>query len=1117
MASVLFMDIVGYSLRSIDDQTELLTALQTTVRASSEYQQASAKRDLISLPTGDGMALVFLRDPISPVKCALEISASLKALPEILLRLGIHQGPVRRHADIREEVNVVGGGINMAQRVMDCGDAGHILLSRNVAEVLQQLRGWSDCLQDLGVHEVKHGVKLQLYNLYKEGLGNPAVPLKIGKSRSAQQQGFTSDQELTELIEAVGGRSLPLPSRLGEREPTLVGREPEIKKLEAILSRAMAGSGKVVLVSGEPGIGKSALARSLLHAMQRRHPDLLVGHGTCIEQHGTGEAYLPFLEALAGLLAGPGRERVIVPLRRNAPTWCLQFPSIFSGALLDQLQREAIGNTQERMLRELGDALGEMAAAFPLVLFLEDLQWSDPSSIDLIRHLGQRAKGQRLLLIGTARSEEVERGHQLLKNCKRELQAQSACEEIELEGLGGEHITLYLDEYFSPNTFPSELADLIYRKTEGHPLFATGILQLLAERGDVLKNDGVWNLMRPLSEMDLDVPEGVRSMIHKKIEVLEEQDRKALQYASIQGEEFLSTALAELLELDELALEERLDRLERAHHLIQTIGEEELAEGRLATRYRFAHALYQNSLYSDLSSKRRVLLHRQVGETLVRAYGSQTARIATALATHFERGRDFRRAIDYFIQSGDNAAARCAHAQAAEHYSHALDLVGKLPTELQFPHRMTLYKRRADAYLSQRQLKEAESDCITMRTLAQTAGDGEWECRALNVLGIVYNYGRRAEEMGACAKLALELADTIGNRALWSEAMALRANSRMVVGSVAEAHALFDRAIPAARSVGHYPALLQGLTYRGVAHFFQTNYAEAVAAETEASKLAVESHDGFYLSLSLFYLGLSRANQGRISEALSALNEAMELATRNVNQIALSRVPNGIGWVYREIGNLGRAIEYNMACVETARRTHAVEAESNALINLVYDYTLAGEHTKALNAMQSVVPLFDREDWNRWRFFDIRHQAASAEYWLEHRNLDRAEENARRLLINAERHGVPKYIATGRRLLGEIAAAGGDTNQAEEELMRSLEPFATNQAPLAEWRNHAALGRLLSSCGRPAASRQAFHRAAELVKQISACIIDADLRSGFLNAPAVRQVISECDETGGSS
>ncbi|HLK20316.1 MAG TPA: adenylate/guanylate cyclase domain-containing protein [Bryobacteraceae bacterium] len=179
MASVLFMDIVSYSLGSIDEQTELLTMLQGIVRETAEYKNASAKGELLSLPTGDGMALVFLRDPVSPAKCALEIAAALKDHAQIKLRMGLHIGPVRRHADIRENMNVVGGGINMAQRVMDCGDAGHILVSQQVADVLQQARGWSDALHELGVQEVKHGVKIHLFNLYKDGLGNQTLPKKL--------------------------------------------------------------------------------------------------------------------------------------------------------------------------------------------------------------------------------------------------------------------------------------------------------------------------------------------------------------------------------------------------------------------------------------------------------------------------------------------------------------------------------------------------------------------------------------------------------------------------------------------------------------------------------------------------------------------------------------------------------------------------------------------------------------------------------------------------------------------------------------------------------------------------------------------------------------------------
>jgi len=179
IAHVLFMDIVGYSLQPIDQQTRLLTLLQEIVQKSAEFQRAQRKNELISLPTGDGMALVFLRDPLSPVKCALEIASSLRRHAELGVRMGIHSGPVMRHPDIKEEENVVGGGINMAQRVMDCGDAGHILLSRNVAETLEQLSDWRDLLQDLGTQEVKHGVRIHLYNLLKKPLGNPNRPHKF--------------------------------------------------------------------------------------------------------------------------------------------------------------------------------------------------------------------------------------------------------------------------------------------------------------------------------------------------------------------------------------------------------------------------------------------------------------------------------------------------------------------------------------------------------------------------------------------------------------------------------------------------------------------------------------------------------------------------------------------------------------------------------------------------------------------------------------------------------------------------------------------------------------------------------------------------------------------------
>lgn len=179
MASVVFTDIVSYSLQPMEQQISVLRSLQEIVRGTNEYARAEARREMIGLPTGDGMALVFFGDPTVAAQCAVEIGRALRNHAEIKLRIGVHNGPVYRIADINANQNVSGGGINMAQRVMDCGDAGHILLSASVADVLGQLQDWPEHIKYLGEQEVKHGVKVRLYNLIGADFGNPELPSKI--------------------------------------------------------------------------------------------------------------------------------------------------------------------------------------------------------------------------------------------------------------------------------------------------------------------------------------------------------------------------------------------------------------------------------------------------------------------------------------------------------------------------------------------------------------------------------------------------------------------------------------------------------------------------------------------------------------------------------------------------------------------------------------------------------------------------------------------------------------------------------------------------------------------------------------------------------------------------
>src|SRR5499427_9995459 len=173
---VLFIDIVGYSKLLITDQSEHLQTLKEIVWATEQFRQAQAEGKLLRLPTGDGGALVFRNNPEAPVLCAMEISKELKRHPELQVRMGIHSGPVNEITDLNAQANIAGAGINIAQRVMDCADAGHILLSRHVADDLEQYPRWRPLLHDLGDCEVKHGVRVSVTNLYSDEVGNPAPP-----------------------------------------------------------------------------------------------------------------------------------------------------------------------------------------------------------------------------------------------------------------------------------------------------------------------------------------------------------------------------------------------------------------------------------------------------------------------------------------------------------------------------------------------------------------------------------------------------------------------------------------------------------------------------------------------------------------------------------------------------------------------------------------------------------------------------------------------------------------------------------------------------------------------------------------------------------------------------
>ncbi len=444
----------------------------------------------------------------------------------------------------------------------------------------------------------------------------------------------------------------------------VLGRERELARLRGWLARSLGGDRQVVFVTGEPGIGKTTLVNALLEEAAAVD-GMWMARGQCFEQYGASEAYLPVLDGLSRLARAPGGERMIEVLRQHAPAWLLQLPALISPADREALNKQVMGATRERMLREIADAIETLTATQPLVLVVEDLQWSDRSTLDLIGFLARRRDPARLLVVSTYRPVEVILGDHPLKGVKRELQAHGLCQDLPLEYLTEEAVTQYLDLKIPGLHAPKRLARLIHRRTEGNPLFMVNLVDYLIDEQVLVESQGEWHLRSGLDDIESGVPENIKQLIEKQIERLTPDERTVLEGASVVGMECSSVAIGAGLEQPTAWVEERCEALVRRYQFLSPARLVELPDGTITPRYKFTHVLYLDVPYGLLPPMRRAQIHRRVGQCGEAIYGDRVSEIAAELAMHFEQGRDTSRAVKYLLQAADNAAHRSAQHEAA--------------------------------------------------------------------------------------------------------------------------------------------------------------------------------------------------------------------------------------------------------------------------------------------------------------------------------------------------------------------------------------------------------------------------------------------------------------------
>ena len=823
----------------------------------------------------------------------------------------------------------------------------------------------------------------------------------------------------------------------------MVGRAGDLATLRTALARAAAGTRSIVFVSGEAGIGKTTLLDRFIAELAPT-ADVCVARGQCLEQYGEGEAYLPILEALGRLARDDEENELRETLARHAPTWVSQLAVLDATPPAQWSGDSAIATMPARMLREMADALEVFARDRVVLLVLEDLQWSDPSTVDLIGCLARRRQPARLMVLGSLRPAEMAIGDHPLRGIQHELRAKGLCEEIALQLLSRDDVEAYVDARFA-GAAPDELGRLaaqVHARTEGNALFMVNVLDDLVAGGLLVQRDGWWRVDGSIDSAAGRIPSGLQELIGRDMGALTPEVRRVLETASVVGDEFAVAAVAAALQADAERVEDVCERLASQGSLIVDAGVAEWPDGSLSGRYRFRHALYRQVLYEGIAAARRVRLHRDIGRCQEVGFGARAGEHAAELAMHYTRGRSHLRAVHFHELAAGAALERHAPHEAVRHCAAALDALAHTPHDREHGRReLALVVARATLLMAIRGYAALETEAAFARaqSLCEAVPAGPQLYPVLR--GLLSFHHVRAE---------LHAAHILGERLL--------------------RHAAERRDDVVLRVQAHYG---HGAT------LFHLGELDAARVHLEA---ALRDYDpathrqhiliyGGYdpgVACSL-WLAWTLTLQGELDAALVREREGLALAQRHGDAFTLA-------WAYYGVG-ISRQWFADWAASETACAEAVRMAEEHgfphvlgmATINHGWSLLMLGKREAGRALLRHGVELVDRTGAALARP-SYQAMLAVADVLEENRDagLARFDEALAEVERTGERFQSATLLLGKSRLLAEGAARGGSPRAYEVEacLRRALDIARTQGARLLELRAGLALARQYGALAR---------------------------------------------------
>jgi tetratricopeptide (TPR) repeat protein len=968
-------------------------------------------------------------------------------------------------------------------------------------------------------------------------------------------------------------------------QTTFIGRKTELARLEEFLKKATAGQLQVAFIAGEAGAGKSSLVEEFIDNEEERDPTLIATVGECNAHTGTADPYLPFRQVLTSLTTEPEAKKsaddaaktkrtarlkefvrvsshtlikigpdligIFVPgavlLTRVATEVALS--SDIAGKLSEQIGKKAGPELakvdphldQEKIFEQYASVLKVLSKDRTLILVLDDLQWADSGSLNLLFLLVRQLKDSRIFLLGTYRPDDVALGRDGQRHpfeaTLNELKRYHGDIVLDLSHTDSDERRAFTNELIDsePNHLDAAFREQLFTRTDGHPLFTVELLRNLQERGDLVKdNDGSWILGTALDWNTL--PPRIEGVIGERIGRLPEGLRETLNVSSVMGYEFIAQVIASVQKAQERELVKDLSReLEKRYLLVSEQGELKIGKQFLSL-YRFSHVLIQQYLYDELGAGERRMLHGEIAETLESLSADHSDQFALQLARHFEEAGDTEKAIHYWTLAGDAAYQVYAQNEAVADYTHALEL-GRDTTidPQQLAH---LYAYRGRAMELQGQFEQALKNYDEMLDTARNHRDHKMELDAMMASSTLYSTPTAVmdpEKGQALSEEALKLAGELGDQSIECKVLWNLLLANLHGGKLDQAIDYGERSLSLARSLNLREQLPYTLTDLGRTYGIACRFEEAESRLTEAAGLWRELGNMIMLNDNQNALLLNLVWSGKYEQALEIAQQSLEISRITKNIWAQCWPHQMQGQIWFEYGEIDQALDELDASVRLAQEANASIHTKWYSANLSWAYIQVGAVQKGMDLYRATrVPNAELPVTLAWNStaasyalceiatgqldlaastISARHisngvmdntlKLAQCRLVLARKDLTQAIPIIDTVLENIRKFKIDQYLSEALFLKGQAHLMNGERDMAKaafEEARFTAEALGSRWL---QWQILAVLADVEPDNGKSSALKS---QAREIIQFIANHIHDDEMRSQFLKSEGVRLI-----------